>query len=213
MNPATTLRAEFEVAEQHRTWLWRCAYWTSQVASPPVLGVAVFLLAAYLLATPAAWLWAIGYLALAVGAPCLYIGWLVWRGKLADFHLPLRSQRIRPLLCSVLCTAGAWLVLRAATAPPLLQLLATASTLQTLLFLVITLQWKISLHSAVAANLALAALILLGGGGAPLVALVPFVAWARVHLGRHTVAQTAAGALLGLVVLTCAFYWVELPVS
>jgi hypothetical protein len=33
MNPATTLRAEFEVAEQHRTWLWRCAYWTSQVVN------------------------------------------------------------------------------------------------------------------------------------------------------------------------------------
>lgn len=209
MHPATTLQVEFEVAEQSQTWLWRSAYWTSQVLSPPVLGVALFLLAAYLLATPAAWLWAGGYLALAVGAPCLYIGWLVRRGKLADFHLPVRSQRIRPLLCSTLCAGCAWLVLWAGAAPPLIQLLAGASTLQTILFLIITLHWKISLHSAVAANLAWVALLLLGGIAAPALALVPLVAWARVYLRRHTVAQTAAGALLGMVALSCAFYWID----
>lgn len=211
MNPATTLRAEFEVVEQSRTWLWRCAYWTSQVTSPPVTGVAVILLAASLLATPAAWLWAVGYLALAVGVPCLYIGWLVWRGELVDFHLPVRSQRIRPLFCAALCAAVAWMVLWAGTAPPLIRLFASASTLQTLLFLTITLRWKISLHCAVAANLALAGLVLLGGVAAPLLALVPLVAWARVHLRRHTVAQTAAGALLGVAALICAFHWIELP--
>jgi hypothetical protein len=47
---------------------------------------------------------------------------------------------------------------------------------------------------------------LLGGAATPLVMTVPLVAWSRVHLQRHTLAQTAAGALLGTIILVVAWF-------
>jgi membrane-associated phospholipid phosphatase len=208
IQPAPSLTMEFPAAEEMSGWPWRLAYWISHLASPPVLGSVATLLAAHTLATPAAWLWATAYLLLVVAVPCLYIGWLVWRGQLADFHLPVREQRIRPLLCSVVVALLAWLLLTVMAAPPLLRGLAAANGVQTTLFLAITLRWKISLHCATAANLSVLACGLLGGAGAPLLATIPLIGWARVYLHRHTVAQSAAGAVLGtgILLLMLAIY-------
>jgi membrane-associated phospholipid phosphatase len=44
-----------------------------------------------------------------------------------------------------------------------------------------------------------------GGPALLLLLLVPLVMWARLYLGRHTVAQTLAGAALGSVIFTTMF--------
>jgi membrane-associated phospholipid phosphatase len=183
------------------------AYWVSQVASPPVLAVATVALAVRQLATWAAWFWAMVYLVIAVGLPCLYVAWLVYTGRLIDMHMPVRRQRIAPLLCTAVCAVCAALLVWVASAPPLLSGLALVNVVQAWLFLVITLHWKISLHSTTAANLAVVGLLLLGSAALPLAALVLLVAWARVYLGRHTVAQTVAGALLGATLMTGAVWF------
>ncbi|HMN31534.1 MAG TPA: hypothetical protein PKE45_25515 [Caldilineaceae bacterium] len=208
MNPATTLRAEDASLEQHRRWAWRLAYWVSHIASPPVLASAAILLVAAYLATAQAWYWAVIDLLLAVGVPCLYIFWLVVSGRLADFHLPIRQQRAGPLLCTALLTSMGWLVLWLGYAPRLLQSVACVHAVQAWLFLLITFYWKISLHSAAAANLALLGLVLLGSLALPLITLVLLVGWARVYLRRHTVAQTVAGVVLGTLVMggACLLY-------
>jgi membrane-associated phospholipid phosphatase len=36
---------------------------------------------------------------------------------------------------------------------------------------------------------------------------IPLIAWSRVYLDRHTVSQTIAGILLGIVILTPALYY------
>ncbi|PON11728.1 hypothetical protein C2W62_43300 [Candidatus Entotheonella serta] len=65
----------------------------------------------------------------------------------------------------------------------------------TLVFL-ITLYWKISVHSA---GIAGVATFFSSALGFPLIALAPvlLVGWSRVHLGRHTVGQVFAGGMLG----------------
>lgn len=182
------------------------AYWVSQIGSPPLTGAGAAFLIGFTLSTAPAWQWTIFYIALTILAPCAYIVWLVQAGKVADFHLPNREQRIRPLLLSVGAAIVTWSVFYQVEAPQLLQMLATVNGIQTALFLVITLRWKISLHCTAATILSELAFVLFGASAAPLTMSVPLIAWSRVHLQRHTVGQTVAGVLLGIAILTPALF-------
>jgi membrane-associated phospholipid phosphatase len=92
---------------------------------------------------------------------------------------------------------AAWLLILVMGAPldfvaPVLALL-----LQTLLLFLITLVWQVSVHTAVTASLVTFICLVVGPGALLLIGLIPLVAWARLYLGRHTVAQTVVGACVG----------------
>ena len=189
-----------------RRWLSRLAYWVSQIGSPPVTGAVTALMIGFILSTSSAWLWTIFYIALTILVPCAYIVWLVYMGKVVDFHLPARAQRIRPLMLSLATALVTWLVMFQGQAPALLQMLATVNVVQMALFLLITLRWKISLHCTATTILAELAFVLFGTSAIFLTMSIPLIAWSRVHLERHTVAQTVAGILLGIGILTPALF-------
>ncbi|MEZ4867608.1 MAG: hypothetical protein R3C14_40155 [Caldilineaceae bacterium] len=180
----------------------RLAYWISQLGSPPLTAAGAALLIGFTLSSAFAWRWTLVYMVLTILAPCGYIIWLVQTGQVSDFHLPKREQRFRPLLFSLVAAIVAWLLLVQVAAPRLLQILGVVNLLQTALFFVITLYWKISLHTAAATILAELALVLLGPGAVLFTLSVPLIAWSRIHLERHTVEQTIGGALLGIGILT-----------
>ena len=198
---------EVALAALPRPRLQRLAYWISQIGSPPLTGAGAAILIAAFLATMTAWQWAFIYITLTILAPCAYIIWLVQTGKAVDFHLPNREQRIRPLLLSLATALFTWLLFDQMEAPRLLQMLATVNGVQTAIFLAITLQWKISLHCTAATILSELAFALLGTTAIPFTMSIPLIAWSRVYLDRHTVAQTIAGILLGIVILTPALYY------
>ncbi len=75
-----------------------------------------------------------------------------------------------------------------------------------LLFGAITLRWKISGHTGVATLAIIFFTMLTQGSAWPLFGLIPVIAWSRVHLGRHTIAQTIAGTLLSLAVAGSSWY-------
>lgn len=187
--------------------LRRLAYWVSQIGSPPLTGAGAAMLIAAFLTTVSAWQWAFVYIMLTILAPCAYIIWLVQTGKAVDFHLPNREQRIRPLLFTLVTAVVTWLLFGQLQAPRLLQLLAVVNLVQTAIFLVITLQWKISLHCTAVTILSELAFALLGTSAIPFTMSIPLIAWSRVYLDRHTVSQTIAGVLLGIVILTPALYY------
>lgn len=182
--------------------LSQLAYWISQVGSPPLTGAVTAFMIGFTLSTPPAWRWTMFYVTLTILAPCAYIIWLVRAGKAVDFHLPNREQRIRPLLLSLATGVITWLVMYEVQAPRLFQMLATVNAVQTALFLLITYYWKISLHCTAATILSELAFVIFGASAAPLTMSIPLIAWSRVHLERHTVAQTVAGILLGVVIVT-----------
>jgi membrane-associated phospholipid phosphatase len=140
-----------------------------------------------------------------VATPTLYVVWLLHRGEVTDFHLRVREQRIKPLTLTVITTLGAWLMLIVNHAPYLLVSVATAGMAIILLLLLVTSRWKISGHTTAISGLAMLCCVLLGPAATPVALGVPLVAWARVRLHRHTVAQTIAGAALGILT-TLAFY-------
>jgi hypothetical protein len=176
--------------------LW-LARWVSDLLCPPVIAAVSIVVAAAYLATPVAWKWAALFLALAVATPTLYVIWLLYRGEVTDFHLRVREQRIKPMIVIVTTTLSAWLMLIARHAPYLLVGVATAGMAITLILLLVTLRRKISAHTTAMSSLAMLCCILIGPAAAPMMLSVPLVAWARVCLRRHTLAQTLAGAALG----------------
>jgi membrane-associated phospholipid phosphatase len=182
-----------------RKWDGRVAYVASMIFSPPVLSVVVMLLIASALSGGRAWAWAGIYVFLAVLVPLLHLAWLLHRGLVTDLDVQLREQRIRPLLFTVVCAGLAWAVLKLGVAPRQLVDVASALSLMMMIILSITLWWKISVHCAAVAMTAAVAWSLFGVV-LPLLIGAPLMAWARVRLRRHTVAQTIAGLLLGLTI-------------
>jgi membrane-associated phospholipid phosphatase len=177
----------------------------AQVLSPPVVTTPAIALVAHASGSAAAWSWAIAFFAMAISVPVLYVWWLLRRGEISDFHIPLREQRYRPFLFTLVSSALALGVLAAGGAPRLLVVLATAAWVQGVILFLVTLRWKISAHCAAMASLATLAVGLLGAMAMPVLATVPLVAWSRLRLERHTLAQTVAGTALGIVVTAAAF--------
>jgi membrane-associated phospholipid phosphatase len=140
---------------------------------------------------------------LGVLVPFVYVVWLVKRGEVTDIDVRLRKQRARPLAITILCTGIAWIVLMVGLAPTPMTVLAGAMCVLAVTVFVVTLRWKISVHSAAAAG-AMTMMWAVLGTPLPLVVVVPLVAWSRVRLQRHTLLQAMAGAVLGLAVYSTA---------
>ncbi|MGW0485834.1 hypothetical protein [Nonomuraea sp. NPDC003214] len=146
--------------------------------------------------------WGAAAAALCGGVPALVIRAGVRSGRFGDRHVGERSQR--PWLVGVIAgLVVAALALLVVLGAPWVMIVCVAIMLATLAVVgPITLAWKISFHTAVAAGsvVMLAATVppgvaaVVGGAGA---LLVGAIAWSRSRLGDHTPAQTAAGAAAG----------------
>jgi hypothetical protein len=194
-------------AQPWHTWL---AAGVSNVGSPPVVTSLGIWLAAAHLATSGAWYWALREWAFLVAIPAAYVAGAVLRGRISDLDVCIREQRTGPYLLAMLCAglAFAWSWLDGT--PQTLTLFAGAAMAQLILLYLVTMRWKISLHSAAMASCGVAALAFTGVMGLPLLAGVPLVAWARVHMRRHTLAQTVAGAIAGGLIYTTALFVIHL---
>ncbi len=195
--PPAPLAPIFDAVLKPQTWDEYLAYWISQVGSPPALVLLTLILITLHYPYPGAWLWSTVYLLLVMGIPLTYLLVQVRRGNLTDVDVQLREQRSRPFLVTLGCLVTAWIVMFAGGAPPMLMVMTGAAILQSFVILLITIRWKISVHSATAAGMTVLILRVVGLAAAPLVVTVPLIAWSRIKLRRHTLPQTLAGILLG----------------
>ncbi len=192
----------------------KLAFAISAVASPfLILPAFIGVLVADLAETAGqAWLWTGVAVGGTVAVPLLYILVGVRKGTITDPHIMVLEQRRRPFFAAVAGAVLAAGLLRLIGAPEPLQLGAAAVAINGMLFGVISLRWKISMHpSTLAAAAVLCGMILSPRWLWALVA-VPAVIWARVHRKRHDWAQGIAAVLLACVV-TAAMTWLYLSVS
>jgi membrane-associated phospholipid phosphatase len=129
--------------------------------------------------------------------PTLFIDFGVRHGRWADRNVGPRGPRL-VVLAFITASVAVGLVLLVVLGAPRLLIGYLAFMLGSVAVLAaITFVWKISIHCAVASG-SVAILALTYG---PLVlfgyVLVAFLAWSRVALEDHTVAQVVAGAVLG----------------
>ena len=188
-------------------WKDRWARVVSGVLSPLAIAVAAVILAAYTINDESALTWIAIYIALSILPPTLYIMYLVRRGIVSDFHLNIREERTQPLILMTANTILALLVMYLIGAPKLILVVIAAAIIQLLCILLITLKWKVSGHATAISGLAVLALALFGENVAPLILLIPLVAWSRIRLKRHTLAQTIAGAFIGIITVSALLYF------
>jgi membrane-associated phospholipid phosphatase len=177
----------------------------SDIFSPAIMGIPCLALGVLASDVPGTYRFALLYFLVAIPVPVVYVLWLLKSGRVTDFHLPERSDRTGPFVVSLGSALCAAVLLIYYEAPTLFLVAILAAFAQTLALFLITLQWQISIHTATTAGVVTFAILALGSGASVLALVVPLVAWARVYLGRHTVSQTIAGALLGCLTFTTMF--------
>ncbi|MGE3272165.1 MAG: hypothetical protein AB7P40_25660 [Chloroflexota bacterium] len=134
--------------------------------------------------------------------PSLFVYAAYRAGFVSSPDLPRRSERLQPSVFAAVCAVAAYPLLRAAGAAAIFLPLSSALAVQLLVLALVTIWWKISYHAAGVAGLTVVALAWGGTSLAlPFMALSVMVAWARLHLRRHTRSQVVAGWLSALPVL------------
>ena len=171
--------------------------------------VAAILLVAVSLHSAASLAEGLGWAALVVlvvcALPLSYVLRQVGRGRLTDRHVSQREQRRLPMLVALGAIVCGVALLIWLGAPRELVVLLAAMIVGAVVCLLTTLVWKMSIHTG---TIAATALILAIIFGPPLLVLEVFaalVAWARVTLGVHTVAQVIGGGIIGAAVPAAVF--------
>ena len=156
--------------------------------------------------------------------PLLYVLGMVRAGRAESLEVRDRSARARPLVVGIVSYVLGIVLLGATTTTGTAALVSYAALYpaNTILVVLITLRWKISIHmiglGAFVAGLLFAALTAWQGlpddweaaltlaSTAPLLLLLPVLMWARVRAKAHTVGQVVAGAAFGLFVPLAELY-------
>ncbi|MFI6450390.1 hypothetical protein ACIBF6_02460 [Streptosporangium amethystogenes] len=175
------------------------AWVVTEMAAPQYVAVALPPVAGLLAHGWVGALWGLLAAALCAGAPVGVIAVGVRRGRLDSMHLVDRKSRRGPMLTGLIAVAVGLVLLALLDAPVIVTATAGVMLGWVLVMGAITLKWKISFHTGVAAGAAvvlahvLPAAVTLAVGAA----LVGVIGWARVRVSHHTPAQTLVGAATG----------------
>jgi hypothetical protein len=146
-----------------------------------------------------------------IGVAMTYVLIQVLRGKISDVHVSQQAQRHMPFtvaVCSSIVGAfGLWWL----GAPWILVALGSSFVVQGIVFGLLTVYRKVSMHVAVSASCTTALILLFGWAAVPLIGLLPIQGWARIYRQRHTLGQVVAGAMLAppLTVTTLIPWWMS----
>lgn len=173
------------------------AFVISLAGSPPMMALYAMVAVALALNTRQTWLWAGLYLLLAVLIPLLFLIVQVQLGNVTDMDIHLREQRQGSLFATTLGSAISWLAMTVGGAHQTVRFMVGLAVAQWLAIYMITLRWKISVHSTTATGIVLFVVWAFGRSLLPALLAVPVIAWSRVKLRRHTPLQTLAGVGLG----------------
>lgn len=117
-----------------------------------------------------------------------------------------KEDRMKPLLGGILSyllgVASMWLI----GSPPLSFAMMVSYTVSTVIVLLISTKWKISIHATGVTGPTMALSIAYWPWGLLMLLLIPLVAWARYVRRKHTPAQLIGGFVYGFLI-TGFFLW------
>jgi membrane-associated phospholipid phosphatase len=150
--------------------------------------------------------WCLILIALSLLPTFLFVIYLVRNRKLDGIFGNTRQQRMYIYIMVVILGALSCGILYLLHAPVLLLALAVVGFTAIFTYMCVNLFWKISLHTAFITGAAALLFILYGLVSLACIALIPLVAWARMELNQHTLAQVIAGGLLSVIIVLAIFY-------
>lgn len=128
--------------------------------------------------------------------PMIFFIMMLVNKQIKDWDIQKREQRVPLYTFTLIChLAGLWLAHELGKRELVEVLLVFY--LVGIVFALITMKWKISLHAGVNTALIMAINMFYGWQYSWLFGLLPFVVWARVYQKHHTWEQVIAGALIG----------------
>ena len=122
-----------------------------------------------------------------------------------DGDIPDRTLRFKPMMLGVVSYLIGTLCLYFMDAPKVMTVLMLCYAIVTFVMTIITLYWKISIHSVGVVGPSMALAITFWPWGLLYILLLPPIAWSRYVLKRHTPAQLIAGALTGFLITGALF--------
>jgi membrane-associated phospholipid phosphatase len=128
-----------------------------------------------------------------------YIFFLKHKGVVDSADITIREQRINPLTMGAVSYFIGFLLLKLAGASNLIQGLMFCYATNTLLVLLITNWWKVSVHTTAMSGPLVVLAYQFGNVVFPFFGLIPLVGASRLILKRHTVAQVLVGAAIGVL--------------
>ena len=137
--------------------------------------------------------------------PAAFIGYGVRRGHWSDRNVGARRPRLLVLAFIMASVAAGLILLIAGGAPRILTGYLAFMLASVAVLAAITLVWKISIHCAVASGSVTILALIYGPLVLPAYALVAVLAWSRVALKDHTIAQAVAGSVLGAAAAALAY--------
>ena len=186
----------------------RIASLTSNILNPFLVGLVLILLLSFKSTLSA--LDAVKWSLISVAASILpvfgVIIYLVRSQKLESTFINVRKQRTKIYLLAGVCAGVGCVILYYLEAPKELIATFVAGLSAVVVFMCVNFLWKISLHTALITASVTVLVILYGSIAAVTVVLVPLIAWSRIELKHHSLAQVAAGALFAAVIVVVVFY-------
>lgn len=128
------------------------------------------------------------------------------RGLIGDIDVIDRRQRILPFIVAIIFFSIS-VILSKMTGNLLLFHFQLILLMLLSVSFVITLFWKISLHTGVITSAFIILLIFSGFQYAPLGIIIPLVYWSRLFLKRHTHGQLIAGIVVNTAITAGALYY------
>jgi membrane-associated phospholipid phosphatase len=110
-----------------------------------------------------------------------------------------RAERFLPLIVGIVSYLAGFLVLMAVSAPIIIQALMFCYATNTLFVLLITVWWKVSVHTTAASGPLVALTYSFGSLVFPFYLIVPLVGLSRLILKKHTILQVIVGMLIGII--------------
>lgn len=186
----------------------RIANLTSNILNPFLVSLVVILLLSFKATSSVldALKWSLILIAISILPVYLVIVYLVRSERVEGFFISVRKQRTKIYLLAGTCAGVGCAILPYWGAPLTLVATFVAGLSAAVVFMCINLRWKISLHTAFVAASVTVLVILYGWIAAVTVVLVPLIAWARIGLEHHSLAQVATGALLAALIVVVVFY-------
>jgi len=186
----------------------RIASLISNILNPFLVSLAVILLLSFRSASSTldAIKWSLILVAISILPIFSVVTYLVRNGKLNGISINARKQRTKIYLLAGICAGAGCVILPLLEAPLILVATFVAGLSAIIVFTVINLLWKISLHTAFVAGSITALVIVYGSIAAVTVGLLPLIAWARTELEHHSLAQVATGAFLAALIVVLVYY-------
>ncbi len=186
----------------------RIANLTSNILNPFLVSLVLILLISFKSTSSAldAVKWLLVSIAISILPIFSIIIYLVRKQRLESPFIITRRQRTKIYLLAGVCAGIGSIIFPYLGAPKELIAAFVAGLSAIVVFMCVNLLWKISLHTAFVTASVIVLIILYGSIAAVTVVLVPLIAWSRIELKHHSLAQVAAGALLAASIVVVVFY-------